>query len=581
MRASLPSFIRSPHHWALLLLALWLLPVGARAQAPAWQTVVAAGSEVSAVAVDAAGNVYVAGTFSGTANFGATTLTSAGKYDVFVAKWNRAAGAYVWAQRAGGPGNDQAAGLAVNGTNVYVTGSFAGPTADFGTTVLASTSAVTNAPLDMFVAKLVDAGPNASFAWAQQAHGGSDLATGVAVSGQNVYVVGTFQNVPTSFGSIVLPTAAYVPSGFVAKLVDAGPSAGFVWAQPAGPEAEPAAVAVNGPNVYVAGLFATRTCAFGSVVLTSAGTGTNNASNGFVAKLTDAGGTGSFTWAQAAGGTGSDAVTALAVQGTAVYTAGYFTGPTAGLGSASVANAGPVGSADLFVAKLTDAGGTGSFTWAQRAGGPGDDVAEGLAIQGDDLYVVGAFDPPTAAFGSTTLVNPGPYGTEIFAAKLVDAGPTGSFAWAQRAGGTANDNATTVAVSGPSVYVAGGITSPTADFGSYSLASIGNRATGFLAALAGAPALATAPVSAASGVQLYPNPARAAATVWVPPAAAGATQAAFLLTDALGRAVRTQVVGLSGTGQAHELDLAGLAPGVYALRVQIGAAAAVRRLAIE
>ena len=41
---------------------------------------------VTATAIDASGNVYVAGYFTGTISFGATTLTSAGDRDVFVAK---------------------------------------------------------------------------------------------------------------------------------------------------------------------------------------------------------------------------------------------------------------------------------------------------------------------------------------------------------------------------------------------------------------------------------------------------------------------------------------------------------------
>jgi hypothetical protein len=38
------------------------------------------------IAVDSSGNAYVTGGFSGTAVFGATTLTSAGNWDVFIWK---------------------------------------------------------------------------------------------------------------------------------------------------------------------------------------------------------------------------------------------------------------------------------------------------------------------------------------------------------------------------------------------------------------------------------------------------------------------------------------------------------------
>src|SRR5882724_2579534 len=50
-----------------------------------------------ALAVDASGNTYVAGSLGGTATFGTTTLTASVGYDLFVAKIN-SAGQFVWAK---------------------------------------------------------------------------------------------------------------------------------------------------------------------------------------------------------------------------------------------------------------------------------------------------------------------------------------------------------------------------------------------------------------------------------------------------------------------------------------------------
>ena len=75
---------------ALLILLVLMGPV-ARAQAPAWQTAVAASGNYSvanATAADANGNVYIVGFFFSTATFGSITLTSAGQQDVFIAKWS-------------------------------------------------------------------------------------------------------------------------------------------------------------------------------------------------------------------------------------------------------------------------------------------------------------------------------------------------------------------------------------------------------------------------------------------------------------------------------------------------------------
>ena len=150
--APLYSFLMAPFFASVLraavrvLSALLLVDLGlpAAAQVPAWQSAwaVASGdntSEVRATATDAAGNVYLAGSFPGSVALGGTTLTSAGSYDVFVAKFNPVTNQFVWAQRAGGAGNDGATALAVHGACVYVGGRFASPTVRFGALVLPRT----------------------------------------------------------------------------------------------------------------------------------------------------------------------------------------------------------------------------------------------------------------------------------------------------------------------------------------------------------------------------------------------------------------------------------------------------------
>jgi Beta-propeller repeat len=78
------------------------------------------------IAVDAAGNSYVTGYFSGTATFGGNQiLPSAGSsVDIFVAKYDTS-GALQWVKSAGGSGSDYGRGIAVDATgNSYVTGFF-------------------------------------------------------------------------------------------------------------------------------------------------------------------------------------------------------------------------------------------------------------------------------------------------------------------------------------------------------------------------------------------------------------------------------------------------------------------------
>ncbi|MGI4742626.1 MAG: T9SS type A sorting domain-containing protein [Janthinobacterium lividum] len=551
----------------------------AQAQAPAWQSAIALGgntSSVTATAVDADGNAYVTGTFYGTISLGAFSLTSAGATDVFVAKWNRASNAFTWAQRAGGPDAEEANALAVSGGNVYVAGYFSSATATFGSAVLTNARAGT---ADLFVAKLTDAGTSAAFTWAQRAGGtASDQAWGLAASGSNVYLAGALVSIPADFNGTSLP-ASPAAGAFVAKLVDAGPSASLAWAQRlGGARADQAtAVAVSGAAVYVAGAFAGQTAAFGAFALTNADN-TGATTDAFVAKLTDAGTSAGVVWAQRAGGVSTDAATAVAANGTSAYVAGYFASPTAAFGPVALANAGKV---DAFVAKLTDAGTGAAFAWAQRAGGADADYAQGLAISGPNVYLAGYYGSASVAFGSVVLTNAnGAAGNpDAFVARLTDAGASGDFTWALRAGGGGPDAASSVAVRGLDVY-AGGAVVPPANFGVVRLDSPNGSQAGFVAQLTDGAPLATVSPSRLANELLYPNPAHARVTVQLA-AGHGPVQAVLTLTDALGRSVRHYAVVVPAAGTAHELNLAGLTPGVYSLQVRTGTATATYRLVVE
>jgi hypothetical protein len=91
-------------------------------------------------------------------------LTSTGDGDVLVAKWSSATSSFTWAQRAAGPNGDVARALVVSWSSVYVAGYFGNAsqvenlTASFGPTTLTSDGLV-----DVFVAKLTDAGSTSRF----------------------------------------------------------------------------------------------------------------------------------------------------------------------------------------------------------------------------------------------------------------------------------------------------------------------------------------------------------------------------------------------------------------------------------
>jgi hypothetical protein len=418
------------------------------------------------------------------------------------------------------------------------------------------------------VAKLTDAGASASFTWVQQAGGNwTDEATALAVSGTSVYVAGHYISNTADFGSITLTNASSgLNNLFVAKLTDAGPSASFIWAQQAGGPAHDYAtgLAVQGSSVYVAGSFYSSTISFGSttMTLTNPGGATGDA---FVAKLTDAGNTAAFTWAQQMAGGLYDQAQAVAVSGSSVYVAGNFDSHSMTLGSITLTNV-PVNGEhyELFVAKLTDAGPSASFTWAQQAGGDRNESVAALVASGSEVFMAGTFESTPATFGTTLLSNAAPstsYSPDIFVAKLTDAGSTGSFTWAQQAGGVNSDLAWALVLAGPTVYVAGSFGTAPARFGPFLLASVQNTLTGFLAALNRTALATTSPASLAGSLSLAPNPARGSATLALP--AAPAARPVRVL-DALGRAVAQATLPAHATTTA--LDLRCLAPGLYTVR---------------
>jgi len=89
------------------------------------------------ITMDVSKNAYITGWFQGTSTFGETTLTCSGDADAFVAKLN-ADGSWLWATHAGGSDLTGGRGIAVGiGGNVFVTGTFRG-TAMFGNTTFTS-----------------------------------------------------------------------------------------------------------------------------------------------------------------------------------------------------------------------------------------------------------------------------------------------------------------------------------------------------------------------------------------------------------------------------------------------------------
>ena len=152
----------------------------------------------NAVALDAAGNVYVAGGFTGTIDFDpeATTpalLTSSGSSDIFVAGYT-SDGDYRFAFSLGGVGADQALGVAADALgNVYITGNYSDvvsfdPSDSDGDGDTEDRNAATDG--ELFIASYSAAG-DFRFVYTPGAAGSVGYDAGVDAA-NNLYVTGEF-----------------------------------------------------------------------------------------------------------------------------------------------------------------------------------------------------------------------------------------------------------------------------------------------------------------------------------------------------------------------------------------------------
>ncbi|MBW6513256.1 MAG: Ig-like domain-containing protein [Candidatus Syntrophosphaera sp.] len=164
----------------------------------------------NAIAVGSNGNLLVTGWFYGTAEFGATSLTSSGLEDIYIAGMDSNSN-WLWAQRAGGGGYDSGNGIAVDMEgNAMITGNFNG-TASFGSQTLYSSGSS-----DLFFAKL-DAGGN----WIQAIKAGgtsTDEGMGIVLDNSGkAYLTGEYRNT-AYFGPYSLTSSDPGARAFVAKL---------------------------------------------------------------------------------------------------------------------------------------------------------------------------------------------------------------------------------------------------------------------------------------------------------------------------------------------------------------------------
>ena len=254
-----------------------------------------ASDEAAGIAVFADGSSVVTGGFSGTVNFGVTTLTSTNHLrEIFVAKLD-SNGNYIWASKAGGAGHDNVRDLTtIADGSTIITGDYAS-TASFGNFSLSEFGGMSS-----FVAKL-DA--NGSFVWATKAGenqccssvNASGFGIEASVDGSSIIATGSFEG-ECNFGDKIR-TSSGSHDIFVTKLDSSG---NYVWVVRAGGTSSDigrSATLLSDGSSLITGQFQ-GTALFGNYTVSSSGS-----NDVFVAKL-DVNGT--LQWVLKAGGSSSD-----------------------------------------------------------------------------------------------------------------------------------------------------------------------------------------------------------------------------------------------------------------------------------
>lgn len=541
---------------------------------------------VGQAVADAQGNTYVAGIFGGTVRFGAFSLTSAGSYDVFVAKRD-VAGTYLWAAQGGGQGNNQVRGLAVDAAgDAVVTGYFSSRTTSFGGITLTNASPPTASPSsDVFVAKL--SGSSRAWQWAVSAGGGTningdDQGTAVAVDVfGNVYVAGTFDSSVAFFGPSLQVANPYpgFDNVFLGKLTPGGVWAWAKGQQYMGSGASGLSIDAN-QNVYLTGNYGYR-AQFGLLALTSLSVDV------FITKID---GNGSWQWATSTRNKlygGSLGISAATPNGQhSLYVSGSFIGDSIRLGTTLLTNTGAISppgpsgqtrrTANAFVARLNSD--TGAWQWAVQTTGAGSEgFSRPLLDNVGHIYASGTFGEPNFqyspgnggnTFGTTTLYSAG--SNDIVVAQL---DTTGRWLWARQVGGGGSEGATLCRVDAQGRgTLLGAFTGATALIGQSSLVAFSpaQADTYFTAELGSNGPLASPAAAVLPAFEVYPNPAHRTVTV-----AGLAPGLPVQLIDVLGRVVLQGVVLKQGALQW--LLPAELPTGLYLVR----AGRQARRLVVE
>jgi hypothetical protein len=329
--------------------------------------------QANAVAIDALGNVFIAG-FTTSTNFPTLTPAQAangGSRDVFVTKLNATGTALLYSTYIGGADFDAGAGVAIDASgNAYVTGS----TFSTNFPTLTPFQPANGGGGDAFAVKLTSEGALSYSTYL----GGSDddEGHGIAQSAGSAYVVG--KTLSADFPTLV-PFQAVLTGlndAFVTRFATTGSTLVYSTYLGGATTEDGRAIAVDGSgNAYVAGSTASINFPIAAAFQAAQG----GVEDAFVTKLNSAGSAGGLVYSTYLGGSGIDGGYGIALDTTSNA---YVTGIAASTNfpTASPYQAANAGSDDAFVTKLNSAGSASGLLYSTYIGGSSGDAGAAISV---------------------------------------------------------------------------------------------------------------------------------------------------------------------------------------------------------
>lgn len=351
--------------------------------------------EGNGICIDNSGNLYITGTYHGTATFEGTTITSAGASDIFIAKYSNS-GVLLWVRSAGGSSWDKGCKIAFENGTVYVSGVYRIQASFGGITV-------NNPDGDgAFLAAYTESG---SPFWVQTSTGGNTVDNvSLAVKNGFAYITGSW----SGGGALVFGAHSLTSPGFKRVFIvkyDLSTQAalwatyGYSQSISSGFYAYGYGIDVdNAGNVYVTGSFE-KTLNFGSLTAISSGTGISGsgATDVYLVKHNSAG---VPQWLSAGGSPDNlDAAYDVKVQNSSivVITGSHSSNATFGLSILQ----GHENTLDIFVAKYNTS--SGNLVWALGDGSySSNDEGMALTFNGHEKIALTGYTFP-ATYGADTV----------------------------------------------------------------------------------------------------------------------------------------------------------------------------------